>query len=233
MKRGRSGRFHSGVDRLVGFHIHVMKLTIKGKSDKQAFTVAVSMESLIGFLTAAATKAEEQFDDELATSPGGWPTAIFTAMLPQKAREAVGWDLTPQTRFKGQDRLLELEEILAQEPQHEDRAEIQSEILKLRQVPVVEKEVIGVSPIYGWDDEKAMAAFESRLERKQGGGAFSIEARQKAWDEKVANHAAELEAEGLKPERALELAKKHAGKRPEAKEGKAPSGKAEVLAALA
>ncbi len=45
--------------------MHVMKLTIKGKSDKQAFTVAVSMESLIGFLTAAATKSEEQFDDDI------------------------------------------------------------------------------------------------------------------------------------------------------------------------
>ncbi len=61
----------------------------------------------------------------------------------------------------------------------------------------------------------------------------TIEAKQAAWDKKVAEHAAEMEAEGIKPERALELAKKHAGKRPEAKEGKAPSGKAEVLAALA
>ena len=175
MKRGRDGQFRLGADRLVGFHMHVMKLTIKGKSDKQAFTVAVGMESLIGFLTAAATKAEEQFDDELATSPGGWPTAIFTAMLPQKAREAVGWDL-------GRD---------------------------------------------GWDDEKAMAAFESRLERKQGGGAFSIEARQKAWDEKVAQFKA------LVPNATDEQVKAICGKRPEEKAAKAPSGKAEVMAALA
>jgi hypothetical protein len=151
-----------------------MKLTIKGKSDKQAFTVAVELESLIGFLTAAATKAEEQFDDELATSPGGWPTAIFTAMLPQKAREAVGWDLAD-----------------------------------------------------GWDDEKAMAAFESRLERKQGGGAFSIEARQKAWDEKVAQFKA------LVPNATEEQVKAICGKRPEAKEGKAQTGADEVAKALA
>jgi hypothetical protein len=151
-----------------------MKLTIKGKSDKQAFTVAVSMESLIGFLTAAATKSEEQFDDELATSPGGWPTAIFTAMLPQKAREAVGWDLAD-----------------------------------------------------GWSDELAMAAFESRLERKQGGGAFSIEARQKAWDEKVAQFKA------LVPMATDEQVKAICGKRPEAKAGKAQTGADEVMAALA
>jgi len=154
--------------------MHVMKLTIKGKSDKQAFTVAVSMESLVGFLTAAATKSEEQFDDELATSPGGWPTAIFTAMLPQKAREAVGWDL-------GRD---------------------------------------------GWDDEKAMAAFESRLERKTGTGV-SLESRQKAWDEKVAQFKA------LVPNATEEQVRAICGKRPEEKQGKAPSGKAEVLAALA
>ena len=178
VEHGRLGQFLAGA--FFRVHMHVMKLTIKGKSDKQAFTVAVSMESLIGFLTAAATKSEEQFDDELATSPGGWPTAIFTAMLPQKAREAVGWDLSRD----------------------------------------------------GWNDEKAMAAFESRLERKQGGGC-SIEAKQAAWDKKVAAHAAELEAEKLTPERALELAKKHAGKRPEAKEGKAPTGAEDVAKALA
>lgn len=154
--------------------MHVMKLTIKGKSDKQAFKVAISMESLIGFLTAAATKAEEQFDDELATSPGGWPTAVFTAMLPQKAREAVGWDLERD----------------------------------------------------GWDDEKAMAAFESRLERKTGTGV-SLEARQKAWDEKVAQFKA------LVPNATEEQVRAICGKRPEEKAGKAPSGKAEVLAALA
>lgn len=147
-----------------------MKLTVKGKSDKQAFTVAVPMESLMGFLTAAATKSEEQFDDELATSPGGWPTAIFTAMLPQKAREAVGWDL-------GRD---------------------------------------------GWDDEKAMAAFESRLERKQGGGVFSIEARQKAWDEKLAI----AKSYGM-PE---DVFIKMNGKRPVAK---APTGAEDVAKALA
>jgi len=147
-----------------------MKLTIKGKSDKQAFAVAVPMESLVGFLTSAAAKAEEQFDDELATSPGGWPTAIFTAMLPQKARETVGWDLNRD----------------------------------------------------GWDDEKAMAAFESRLERKQGGGAFSIEARQKAWDEK----AATLRGVGIVPETII-------GKRPVAKVEKPQTGADEVQAVLA
>lgn len=32
MKRGRDGRFHSGADRLVGFHMHVMKIiNISGK----------------------------------------------------------------------------------------------------------------------------------------------------------------------------------------------------------
>lgn len=148
-----------------------MKLTIKGKSDKQAFTVAVSMESLIGFLTAAATKSEEQFDDELATSPGGWPTAIFTAMLPQKAREAVGWDL-------GRD---------------------------------------------GWDDEKAMAAFDFRLERKPSGGGFSIEARQKTWDEK----AAELKSYGV-PEAGI---LKALGKRPEAKKESVQQGMDDLRAA--
>jgi hypothetical protein len=150
-----------------------MKLTIKGKSDKQAFTVAVNLESLMGFLSAAATKSEEQFDDELATSPGGWPTAIFTAMLPQKAREAVGWDLARD----------------------------------------------------GWDDEKAMAAFESRLERKQGGGAFSIEARQKAWDEKLAI----AKSYGM-PE---DVFVKMNGKRPVPKAEKAPTGAEDVAKALA
>lgn len=164
MKRGRDGQFHSGVDRLVGFHMHVMKLTIKGKSDKQAFTVAVNTESLIGFLTAAATKSEEQFDDELATSPGGWPTAIFTAMLPQKAREAVGWDLCRD----------------------------------------------------GWDDEKAMAAFDFRLERKQGGGGFSLETRQKAWDEKAAT------LRGLEVPEAIVI--QSLGKRPEAKKEAVKAG---------
>jgi len=61
----------------------------------------------------------------------------------------------------------------------------------------------------------------------------TIEAKQAAWDKKVTEHAAELEAEGLKPERALELAKKHAGKRPEAKAEKAPTGRAEIAAVLA
>ncbi len=155
-------------------HARIMKLTIKGKSDKQAFSVVVGMESLIGFLTAAATKSEEQFDDELATSPGGWPTAIFTAMLPQKAREAVGWDIAAE----------------------------------------------------GWNDEKAMAAFESRLERKTGGGV-TLEARQKAWDDKVAQFKA------LVPNATEEQVRAICGKRPEEKAAKAPSGKAEVMAALA
>lgn len=128
-------------------------MIIKGKSDKKAFQVEVEAEALMAFLAVVVEKAEREYDSELATSPGGLPTALFTCILPHTAREAVGWDL--------------------------------------------EKD--------GWDGEKAMAAFEHRLERKSGGG-FSLEARQATWDKKAAG----LIAAGLKPEDFI-------GKRPEAK----------------
>lgn len=127
-------------------------IVIKGKSDKAAFSVEVGQEELMAFLQIVVEKSAEEYDGELATSPGGLPTALFTCIVPHKAREAVGWSL-------------------------ED----------------------------GWDTEKALAAFEHRLERKNGGG-FSIETRQATWDKKAAG----LIAAGLKPEDFI-------GKRPEAK----------------
>ncbi len=156
-------------------HMHVMKnIIIKGKSEKTAFEMAIPQEELVAFLTEVISKSADEFDADLATSPGGLPTALFTCVLPAKARTEVGWAM-------------------------ED----------------------------GWDYDKAMATFNARLERKQGGGAFSIEARQKAWDEKVAQFRA------LVPNATEEQVKAICGKRPEEKQGKAPSGKAEVLAALA
>lgn len=171
MKRGRDGQFHSGVDRLVGFHMHVMKNTIiiKGKSEKSAFSVEIPKDELLAFLEIVIDKSAEEFDDDFATSPGGLPTALFTCIVPAKARQEAGWDLSE-----------------------------------------------------GWSTEKAMAAFESRLERKSGGGV-SIEARQKAWDEKLAI----AKSYGM-PE---DVFIKMNGKRPVAKEPK-ETGKAEVLAAI-
>ena len=118
-------------------------MIIKGKSDKKEFQVEVEEDALLGFLQAVLEKANAEYDPELATSPGGLPTALFTCILPHSAREAVGWN-------------------------------IQSE---------------------GWNGEKAMAAFEHRLERKSGGG-FSIEARQATWDKKAEG----LRSAGLIPE---------------------------------
>lgn len=131
-------------------------MTIKGKSDKLGFKVNVDTETLMAFLAVVLDKANLEYDDDLATSPGGLPTAIFTCIVPASAREAVNWD-------------------------------IQSE---------------------GWNQEKALAAFEHRLERKSGGG-FSIETRQAAWDKKVAD----MKADGLTEA----MIAKYAGKRPEAK----------------
>ena len=130
-----------------------MKLIVKGKSEKSPFRVTIPQEELIEVLCYAMEKANEEHDEDAATSPGGFPTALFTCIFPAKAREEVGW---------------KLEE--------------------------------------GWNKDKALAAFNSRLERKQGGGGFSLEARQAAWDEK----AAKLRAAGLVPEDII-------NKRPEAK----------------
>lgn len=68
-------------------------MTIKGKSDKTAFKVSVDQETLLGFLAIVLDKSNLEYDDDLATSPGGLPTAIFTSIVPASAREAVGWDL--------------------------------------------------------------------------------------------------------------------------------------------
>lgn len=144
-----------------------MKLIVKGKSEKAPFRVVIPQEELVEVLCYAMEKANEEHDEENATSPGGFPTALFTCIFPAKAREEVGWKL-------------------------ED----------------------------GWDKDKALAAFNSRLERKQGGGGFSIESRQKTWDEK----AEKLRAAGLAPEDII-------GKRPEAKKETVKQGMAELKAA--
>jgi len=154
--------------------MHVMKtIIIKGKSEKAGFEMAIPQEELIAFLTEVISKSAEEYDADLATSPGGLPTALFTCILPAKARAETGWAM-------------------------ED----------------------------GWDYDKAMATFNARLERKTGTGV-SLESRQKAWDEKVAQFKA------LVPNATEEQVRAICGKRPEEKQGKAPSGKAEVLAALA
>jgi len=131
-------------------------MTIKGKSDKKEFKVTVDQETLLAFLATVLEKSNLEYDSELATSPGGLPTAIFTCIVPASAREAIGWDVQTD----------------------------------------------------GWDQEKALAAFDHRLERKAGGG-FSIESRQAAWDKKVAD----MRADGLTEA----MIAKYAGKRPEAK----------------
>lgn len=71
----------------------INKITLKGKSEEIAFNVNVPIQELVAFITDAATAAEEELDIETATSPGGFPTALFTALLPAKARTAVGWNL--------------------------------------------------------------------------------------------------------------------------------------------
>lgn len=144
-----------------------MKLIVKGKSEKAPFRVVIPQDELVEVLCHAMEKANEEHDEENATSPGGFPTALFTCIFPAKAREEVGWKL-------------------------ED----------------------------GWNKDKALAAFNSRLERKQGGGGFSLEARQAAWDEK----AAKLRAAGLVPEDII-------SKRPEAKKETVKQGMAELKAA--
>ena len=144
-----------------------MKLIVKGKSEKAPFRVEIPQDELVEVLCYAMEKANEEHEEENATSPGGFPTALFTCIFPAKAREEVGWDLKD-----------------------------------------------------GWSKEKALAAFDFRLERKQGGGGFSLETRQKTWDEK----ADKLRMAGLVPEEII-------GKRPEAKKEAVKTGMAELKAA--
>lgn len=147
-----------------------MKLIVKGKSEKAPFRVVIPQEELVEVLRYAMEKANEEHDEDAATSPGGFPTALFTCIFPAKAREETGWKL-------------------------ED----------------------------GWDKDKAIAAFNSRLERKQGGGGFSIESRQASWDEawKVA------QGYGMP----LDAFVKMKGKRPEAKAQVMKQGMDELKAA--
>lgn len=148
----------------------MQSIIVKGKSDKAPFRVVIPQEELFEVLVYATEKAQGEFDEESATSPGGFPTALFTCLFPAKAREETGWDLKD-----------------------------------------------------GWSKEKAIAAFDSRLERKQGGGGFSLETRQKTWDEK----AAELRGYGV-PEAGVVKA---IGKRPEAKAESVKAGMDELKAA--
>ena len=140
-----------------------MKLIVKGKSEKAPFRVEIPQDELVEVLCYAMDKANEEHDEEMATSPGGFPTALFTCIFPAKAREEVGWKL-------------------------ED----------------------------GWSKEKALAAFDFRLERKQGGGGFSLETRQKVWDEKAAT------LRGLGVPEAIVI--QSLGKRPEAKKEAVKTG---------
>lgn len=128
-------------------------IIVKGKSDKSPFTVEIPKQELMEFFKYAIDKAQEEYDAELATSPGGFSTALFTSMLGASHREAAGWNL--------------------------------------------EKD--------GWNLDTAKSVFDSRLERKTGGGV-TIEQRQAAWDIKAAN----LRQVGLTPEAFI-------GKRPVAK----------------
>lgn len=144
-----------------------MNLIVKGKSEKAQFRIVIPQDELIEVLRYAMQKSNEEHDEENATSPGGFPTALFTCIFPAKARDEVEWKL-------------------------ED----------------------------GWSKSKAIRAFDFRLERKQGGGGFSLEARQVAWDEK----AAKLRAAGLVPEDII-------NKRPEAKKESVKQGMAELQAA--
>lgn len=144
-----------------------MKLIVKGKSEKAPFRIVIPQDELIEVLCYAMEKANEEHEEENATSPGGFPTALFTCIFPAKARDENGWDLKD-----------------------------------------------------GWNKDKAIATFDSRLERKQGGGGFSLETRQKTWDEK----AEKLRAAGLAPEDII-------GKRPEAKKETVKQGLAELKAA--
>lgn len=131
------------------------KIVIKGKSEKAPFRVEIPQDELVEFLMEVIQKSNEEFDDEFSTSPGGLPTALFTCILPAKAREEAGWSLAD-----------------------------------------------------GWNLEKARETFETRLERKSGGGV-SIEARQAKWDEKAAG----LKLLGASEEQIAQFI----GKRPTAK----------------
>ena len=131
----------------------MQNITVKGKSDKSPFSVEIPKDELMEFFSYAIDKAQEEYDAELTTSPGGFSTALFTSMLGASHREAAGWSL--------------------------------------------EKD--------GWSLETAKAVFDSRLERKTGGGV-TIEQRQAAWDQKAAG----LRDVGLTPEAFI-------GKRPVAK----------------
>ena len=68
-------------------------IIVKGKSEKAGFSMTIPQEELIAFLQMVIEKSAEEFDSELATSPGGLPTALFTCICPGKAREDVGWKM--------------------------------------------------------------------------------------------------------------------------------------------
>lgn len=150
--------------------VKIMKLIVKGKSEKSPFRVVIPQEELVEVLCYAMEKSNAEHEEENATSPGGFPTALFTCIFPAKARDENDWDLKD-----------------------------------------------------GWNKDKAIATFDSRLERKQGGGGFSLETRQKTWDEK----AAELKSYGV-PEAGI---LKALGKRPEAKKESVQQGMDDLRAA--
>lgn len=68
-------------------------LTVKGASEEVPFNVLVPIPELVEFVREAAIAAENELDIENAKSPGGFATALFTALLPAKARAAVNWNL--------------------------------------------------------------------------------------------------------------------------------------------
>ena len=68
-------------------------IIVKGKSEKTGFSMTIPQEELIAFLQMVIEKSAEEFDSELATSPGGLPTALFTCICPGKAREDAGWKM--------------------------------------------------------------------------------------------------------------------------------------------
>lgn len=71
-------------------------ITVKGKSEEIAFNAIIPLLELTTFISESAILADEERDNENATSPGGFPTALFTALLPAKARAAVGWNLAEE-----------------------------------------------------------------------------------------------------------------------------------------
>lgn len=147
-----------------------MNLIVKGKSEKAQFRIVIPQDELIEVLRYAMQKSNEEHDEENATSPGGFPTALFTCIFPAKARDENDWNLKD-----------------------------------------------------GWSKNKAIATFDSRLERKQGGGGFSLETRQKTWDQK----AAELKSYGVPGAGIM----KALGKRPEAKKESVKQGMDDLRAA--